>query len=237
MHFTPALSLYGVLHAAAAVSAITTSVCKADNCLRAVRASAFPTRMGTADCSSYFSVTINEPSSTVTPTNIPTYASACSGSVRYSSACSCIGVTHVTTLIYPSCAAGTLSCNGGPCQDVLSDPNNCGKCGNVCPSGVCLNGECSAPVCDGSTCGSLNSCGADCFCFETSIGTGFCGPNIPCAPLADCTQTSDCAAGEVCATSTCCERNVCLGACSSQARRDVFGRNATEPYTGGQAPA
>ena len=30
------------------------------------------------------------------PTNIPTYASACSGSVRYSSACSCIGATHST---------------------------------------------------------------------------------------------------------------------------------------------
>lgn len=30
-----------------------------------------------------------------------------------------------------SCSFGTLSCNGGPCQDVLSDPNNCGPCGNI----------------------------------------------------------------------------------------------------------
>lgn len=30
---------------------------------------------------------------TVAPSSIPTYASACSGSVRYSSACSCIGIT------------------------------------------------------------------------------------------------------------------------------------------------
>lgn len=30
---------------------------------------------------------------TVIPTSIPTYASACSGSSRYSSACSCVGVT------------------------------------------------------------------------------------------------------------------------------------------------
>ena len=29
------------------------------------------------------------------------------------------------------CGFGTLSCNGGPCQDILSDPNNCGACGNV----------------------------------------------------------------------------------------------------------
>ncbi|MCJ1354101.1 MAG: hypothetical protein MMC33_004088 [Icmadophila ericetorum] len=34
---------------------------------------------------------------TVVPSSIPTYASACSGSVRYSSACSCIGVTASTT--------------------------------------------------------------------------------------------------------------------------------------------
>ena len=33
---------------------------------------------------------------TATPTSIPIYASACSGTVRYSSACSCIGVTHAT---------------------------------------------------------------------------------------------------------------------------------------------
>jgi len=35
---------------------------------------------------------------TVAPTNIPAYASACSGSVRYSSACSCVGVTAMTTM-------------------------------------------------------------------------------------------------------------------------------------------
>lgn len=29
------------------------------------------------------------------------------------------------------CRPGTITCNGGPCQDALSDPKNCGKCGNV----------------------------------------------------------------------------------------------------------
>ena len=33
---------------------------------------------------------------TATPTSIPAYASACSGTARYSSACSCIGATHTT---------------------------------------------------------------------------------------------------------------------------------------------
>ena len=36
---------------------------------------------------------------TAYPTSIPTYASACSGSVRYSSACSCVGVTQSTTTV------------------------------------------------------------------------------------------------------------------------------------------
>jgi hypothetical protein len=31
----------------------------------------------------------------------------------------------------PTCGFGTITCNGGLCQDALSDPNNCGKCGNV----------------------------------------------------------------------------------------------------------
>ncbi|KIN07009.1 hypothetical protein OIDMADRAFT_46918 [Oidiodendron maius Zn] len=113
--------------------------CNHDNCLRAVIASAFTTRSGSADCTSYFQTTVETNSigqtvSVITPTNIPTYASACSGSVRYSSACSCVGASNVvitTPAPTPTCAAGTLSCNGGPCQDVLSDPNNCGVCGNV----------------------------------------------------------------------------------------------------------
>jgi hypothetical protein len=41
--------------------------------------------------------TIDPRQTTVIPSSIPSYASACSGSVRYSSACSCIGVTGVTT--------------------------------------------------------------------------------------------------------------------------------------------
>ncbi|MCJ1297681.1 hypothetical protein MMC08_000469 [Hypocenomyce scalaris] len=42
-------------------------------------------------------VTIAPRQMTQVPSSIPSYASACSGSVRYSSACSCIGVTKSTT--------------------------------------------------------------------------------------------------------------------------------------------
>ncbi|EPS41104.1 hypothetical protein H072_4990 [Dactylellina haptotyla CBS 200.50] len=115
--------------------------CSGNNCLRAVRASAFLTRSGTADCSSYFrttatpatstfyetvhettitntaeatvTVTVGPPGATIKkrvegevldiPTEIPGYATACSGSVAYSSACSCIGVTGTTiTVAAPS---------------------------------------------------------------------------------------------------------------------------------------
>ncbi|KAK6527523.1 hypothetical protein TWF694_004506 [Orbilia ellipsospora] len=135
----------------AEIAAIVTSVsisttsslkCEADNCLRAIRASAFPTRPGTADCSSYFraivtptTVTISQTVTTITvtqtvstftvlptttapttitafkrkrqatgiPTSIPAYASPCSGSSRYESACSCIGLTRNTiTLSTPT---------------------------------------------------------------------------------------------------------------------------------------
>ncbi|MCJ1388317.1 hypothetical protein MMC18_001163 [Xylographa bjoerkii] len=125
MHFSTLSVLCSLVAAAAA--ATTTSKCNADNCLRAVRASSFPTRSGAADCSSYFEATVTPATSTITatatvtafsnkrrrglnaepalearqmtivPSAIPTYASACSGSVRYSSACSCIGVTATTS--------------------------------------------------------------------------------------------------------------------------------------------
>lgn len=94
------LSLFAFLSGAQLAAA----ACNRDNCLRAIigenqtwinriftvstsdilLASAFPQRHGSADCALYF----------LQDAGIPTYASACSGSVRYSSACSCIGVTN-----------------------------------------------------------------------------------------------------------------------------------------------
>ncbi|KAF3278861.1 hypothetical protein TWF970_004405 [Orbilia oligospora] len=105
--------------------------CRRDNCLRAVIAKAFPNRQGAADCSSFLLTTVTPAAKTVTvtekttttifatkrvgyrdiearqvtvvPSNIPAYAAACSGRVRYSSACSCIGVKpSVTTAPTPT---------------------------------------------------------------------------------------------------------------------------------------
>ncbi|EON70097.1 hypothetical protein W97_09363 [Coniosporium apollinis CBS 100218] len=81
--------------------------CSADNCARAVTG----TRRGDvaqssarADCSSFFARTVTVTAGntetitqTPTPTAVPTYATACSGAARYSSACSCFGVTASTS--------------------------------------------------------------------------------------------------------------------------------------------
>lgn len=69
---------------------------------------------------------------------MPTYASACSGTARYSSACSCAGVTGVTsTAPTPTVTVTETECNlygtkcNGICRDLFYDINNCGTCGNV----------------------------------------------------------------------------------------------------------
>jgi hypothetical protein len=66
------------------------STCAADDCARAVTgtAAAPAITQRQSDCASF--------QATPSPA-VPTYASACSGSVRYSSACSCLGYTGTTT--------------------------------------------------------------------------------------------------------------------------------------------
>jgi len=135
--------LYPSLIFASSLLEVVAADCNANNCLRAVIASAFPTRVTIEDCSSFMAVTVTpatftitstiatttfttlgEPPTvtvkrrnhnrhpvrevievrqvTVTPTAVPAYASACSGTVKYSSACSCIGVTrHTVTASTP----------------------------------------------------------------------------------------------------------------------------------------
>ncbi|KAK2012830.1 hypothetical protein LZ32DRAFT_647589 [Colletotrichum eremochloae] len=113
--------------------------CKADNCLRQVRASAFPTRSGTADCRAFQTVTstvfttttVDAPTAAakvkravVDPNNIaiitthlakraaptiPAYASGCSNSAQYASACSCAGVTASTKTV-TSTVTSTAAC-------------------------------------------------------------------------------------------------------------------------------
>ena len=42
----------------------------------------------------------------------------------------------------PRCNGGTLCCDGR-CVSVVTDPGNCGSCGNACPAGMfCANAQC-----------------------------------------------------------------------------------------------
>jgi hypothetical protein len=86
---------------------------------------------------------------TVVPTSIPAYASPCSGSVRYSSACSCIGVTAtVTTAATPTtvvtAATATTTIVEGPVAPHIDFTGyNGASCTdpNLGP-GSFVNGEC-----------------------------------------------------------------------------------------------
>jgi hypothetical protein len=72
-----------------------------------------------------------------------------------------------------SCPLGEVVCPPGGCTDLQTDVNNCGSCGNVCPSGAsCQTGTCQCPagqvVCSGTVCADLQNDSANC---------GSCGNN------------------------------------------------------------
>jgi hypothetical protein len=109
---------------------------------------------------------------TVIPTAIPAYASPCSGSVRYSSACSCVGVTpSITTAPTPT----TVITVPGPTQTVVETRpivNFIENAGDNCDSsnigtGYFVEGDCNYFVypdslqltgIDPGTCADSSSC-------------------------------------------------------------------------------
>lgn len=133
-------------------------------------------------------------------------------------------ISTPTSTALPSCTA-----------DVLNDPQNCGKCGHVCETGICEAGSCTDLKCRVQSCGNFDKCddkGGDCYCFSSSnpVGnSGFCGKNAICSGLTACAKDSDCSgdsSGNICAVSTCCpvfspeKPGVCLaGQCSNPARK------------------
>jgi len=68
------------------------------------------------------------------------------GGARDGSTASGDGAIPPNETIGPQCTAPDLECNG-QCIDPSSDPDNCGSCGHVCPSNLCVLGKCqgSAP--------------------------------------------------------------------------------------------
>lgn len=66
-----------------------------------------------------------------------------------------------------ACPTGLTEC-GGTCTNTSSDPNNCGSCGNHCPSTAsCVNGQCcpNSQVCINST-GTVTCCPAGTTCLS-----------------------------------------------------------------------
>lgn len=93
------------------------------------------------------------------------------------------------------CQPGSTNC-GGVCRDTSIDPDNCGACGTVCPSGQqCRGGACVACICQpGCGAGEVRCNGV---CVSTQTNTAHCG-----------------ACGNACASGETCSNGTCQGGCA-----------------------
>lgn len=103
-----------------------------------------------------------------------------------------VGTTSSEANAFQGCAGGGLMC-GGACTDTKIDPQNCGKCGNTCSSGICNNGACEGGGTDGGT-----DSGGTCTSCAESADMGVCASS-----LSACQSDSSCS-GLI----------TCLGGCS-----------------------
>src|SRR5215212_5608996 len=114
------------------------------------------------------------------------------------------------------CCSGT--CCSDKCTNLQTDPNNCGFCGNVCSSGNCVNGACSAcpsgtVELSNGTCarpcptgGDCSAGGVACGCFrDTSTLQFYCGDAS--TGSGSCARDEDCPRGQFCTSPA------CVGAC------------------------
>lgn len=110
------------------------------------------------------------------------------------------------------CPEGQVRCSG-VCVDTLSDPNNCGACGVVCPGGFCGHGNC----------GFTGTCpeGQDaCVDFFTGEGPGCCGVCERCrgggegGPLFCAPKCNDCSTCDP-LTGACTTVHECSGPCET----------------------
>lgn len=136
--------------------------------------------------------------------------------------------------------AGTSTCTtticGGACVDLATNANNCGACGNVCPTGgVCTSGICGCPagsvMCSGPTgpvCTNVASSPTNCGACGNVCGTGMACVSGMCtfAPsscsdgIKNGTETGidcgggacpRCGTGRTCVTNSDCLSSICLG--------------------------
>ncbi|KAH7135830.1 hypothetical protein B0J11DRAFT_171978 [Dendryphion nanum] len=141
--------------------------------------------------------------------------------------------TNTTTSIRPTptCRGHNVQPCNGNCTSLGTDSQNCGQCGNRCPSGTkCTNGVCTRPPCN-STCGNSFSCGSfnsTCACFTETSGRGVCILDpTDCSNdhYFRCGNNWDCDLGFVCVPNTCCSGNICVNTqgCEGSARLGLSG--------------
>ncbi|MBI5515737.1 MAG: VCBS repeat-containing protein [Deltaproteobacteria bacterium] len=116
-----------------------------------------------------------------------------------------------------TCRAGQRSCDGA-CSDPMTDANNCGTCGHVCPvppsrgAGICFEGRCIITCDEGyGPCGTTCTVGCACPSGQTLCG-GTC--------ISTATDPSNCGVcGRVCVAPTggtvACVGSGCAPACPS----------------------
>jgi hypothetical protein len=153
-----------------------------------------------------------------------------------------VGVNYTDDDSGAQCPAGLTQCMpGGPCVSIPSDPNNCGKCGLVCPAGdACQNGACLPGMCpppnllcagacvnpssDANNCGACGTkCAAGAVCQNAAcVPAPMCpAPNVMCGtqclnPSSDLNNCGGC--GVVCSSANMsmpsCAGGVCNGICA-----------------------
>lgn len=118
---------------------------------------------------------------TTSPTAVPTYASACSGTVRYSSACSCFGITKTTTTVATSTTTATVTATivPGPrpvCGSVIQGEGPCACTYSVACNQKWVGGRIIATLNLLSETDCVNSCDHydNCFNVDYSRTTGVC---------------------------------------------------------------
>jgi len=196
----------------ALTGATGTTGCNADNCARAVTGTAAfktPVPVRQSDCSSFQLTTVTPLPSTTTivttvtsipphkrdagaldarqvtviPAAVPTYASACSGAVRYKSACSCWGITESVTTA-PTPVVTVIS-------TVTVTPHQCNNPGPSCGT--------YQPIVS-SACGPLGVC----LCVTDTDGRAVCVEDISCSGAVGCTSDANCPGTQVCWAAGCC---------------------------------
>ena len=126
-----------------------------------------------------------------------------------------------------ACGANPANYCGGACTNVQTDVNNCGVCGNVCPSDACNAATCIAGVCGTTPTNAGGICAAapdHCTNPSTCDATGACVAGGPincddqnacttdtCDPTTGCVYTVvNCDDGNECTTDSCDSASGCV---------------------------